>query len=217
MCCLVGYGVDAVNPYLAMDTLVRMNRDNLIAGELSDKQVLDNYKHAIDGGLLKVMSKMGISTLASYKGAQIFEALGVDNSVIDRCFAGTASRIKGITFDYIAQDAFSLHERGFPTRDTIKPKGLPESGEYHWRDGGDTHVNEPSAIANMQDAVRNKNEKAYEAYSKKEYEAIKHCTLRGLLDFDFSNSTPVPIDQVEPWTEIVRRFVTGAISRTFCY
>ncbi|OWB54840.1 hypothetical protein B5S28_g699 [[Candida] boidinii] len=212
MCCLVGYGVDAVNPYLAMDTLVRMNRDNLIAGELSDKEVLDNYKHAIDGGLLKVMSKMGISTLASYKGAQIFEALGVDNSVIDRCFAGTASRIKGITFDYIAQDAFSLHERGFPTRDTIKPKGLPESGEYHWRDGGDTHVNEPSAIANMQDAVRNKNEKAYEAYSKKEYEAIKHCTLRGLLDFDFSNSTPVPIDQVEPWTEIVRRFVTGAMS-----
>ncbi|CDK29824.1 unnamed protein product [Kuraishia capsulata CBS 1993] len=212
LCVLLGYGADAINPYLALDTLVRMNAEGLIREELSDKQVIDNYKHSVDGGILKVMSKMGISTLASYKGAQIFEALGVDNSVVDRCFAGTASRIKGVTFEYIAQDAFSLHERGFPSRDTIKPVGLAESGEYHWRDGGEAHVNEPSAIANIQDAVRNKNERAYEAYSKKEYDAIKHCTLRGLLDFEFESSTPVPIDQVEPWTEIVRRFVTGAMS-----
>ncbi|KAG7821844.1 hypothetical protein KL928_000319 [Ogataea angusta] len=212
ICCLVGYGADAINPYLAMETLVKLNSENLLAGDLTDKQVLENYKHAIDDGLLKVMSKMGISTLASYKGAQIFEALGVDNSVIDRCFAGTASRIKGITFEYIAQDAFSMHEKGFPSRATVLPKGLPESGEYHWRDGGDAHVNEPAAVANIQDAVRNKNEKAYDAYSKKEYDAIKNCTLRGLLDFDFANSTPVPIDQVEPWTEIVRRFCTGAMS-----
>ena len=149
---------------------------------------------------------MGISTLASYKGAQIFEALGIDNSVIDRCFAGTASRIKGITFEYIAQDAFTLHERGYPSRETIKPVGLPETGEYHWRDGGDAHINDPAAIASLQDAVRNKNERAYEAYAKKENEAVRNCTLRGLLDFDFESSSEVPIDQVEPWTEIVRRF-----------
>lgn len=211
-CCLVGYGVDAVNPYLALDTLVKLNNEGLITGGKPNKVILDNFKHGIDDGILKVMSKMGISTLASYKGAQIFEALGVDNSVIDRCFSGTASRIKGITFEYIAQDAFSLHERGYPSRDTVTVKGLPESGEYNWRDGGEAHINEPSAVANIQDAVRNKNEKAYNAYSKKEYDAIKNCTLRGLLDFDFEASTPVPIDQVEPWTEIVRRFCTGAMS-----
>lgn len=211
--CLVGYGVDGINPYLAIETLVRMKDEGLLSNEKLTKDIIiSNYRKAIDAGVLKVMSKMGISTLASYKGAQIFEALGVDNSVVDRCFAGTASRIKGVTFEYIAQDAFTMHERGFPNRDTVKPLGLPETGEYNWRDGGDAHINDPAAIASMQDAVKNKNEKAYEAYSKKEYEAIKNCTLRGLLDFDFENSNSVPIDQVEPWTEIVRRFFTGAMS-----
>lgn len=212
MCVLVGYGADAINPYLAIETLLKMNREGLLKQQLDDKTIVENYKHSIDGGILKVMSKMGISTLASYKGAQIFEALGIDNSVVDKCFTGTASRIKGITFDYIAEDAFTIHERGFPSRLTIKPEGLPESGEYHYRDGGDAHMNTPVAIANIQDAVRNKNEKAYETYSKNEYEATKNCTLRGLLDFDFDNSQAIPIDQVEPWTEIVRRFVTGAMS-----
>ena len=212
-CCLVGYGIDGINPYLAIETLIRMREENLLKNEaLTPEKIIHNYKDAIDHGILKVMSKMGISTLASYKGAQIFEALGIDNSVIDRCFAGTASRIKGVTFEYIAQDAFSMHERGFPSRDTIKPVGLPETGEYHWRDGGDAHVNEPAAIASLQDAVKNKNERAYEAYCKKEHEAIRNCTLRGLLDFDVDASTSVPIDQVEPWTEIVRRFFTGAMS-----
>ncbi|GMM37972.1 glutamate synthase (NADH) [Saccharomycopsis crataegensis] len=213
MCVLLGYGADAINPYLAIETLLRMNHQGLIREEnISDEKLIDNYIHSIDGGILKVMSKMGISTLASYKGAQIFEALGVDNSVIDKCFNGTASRIKGVTFEYIAQDAFTLHERAYPTRDTVKNEQLVETGEYHWRDGGDPHVNEPAAIANIQDAVRNKNERAYAAYSKKEYDAIKNCTLRGLLDFDFSGNKPVPIEQVEPWTEIVRRFCTGAMS-----
>ena len=167
-CCLVGYGADGINPYLAMETLVRMKQQGLLKNEaLTEEKIISNYKSSIDAGILKVMSKMGISTLASYKGAQIFEALGIDNSVIDRCFAGTASRIKGITFEYIAQDAFTLHERGYPSRETIKPVGLPETGEYHWRDGGDAHINDPAAIASLQDAVRNKNERAYEAYAKR--------------------------------------------------
>ncbi|KAF8004185.1 hypothetical protein HF325_001633 [Metschnikowia pulcherrima] len=212
VCCLVGYGADGVNPYLAIETLCKMRDEGLLKVDFSDSKMFANYKEAVDAGILKVMSKMGISTLASYKGAQIFEALGVDNSVIDRCFVGTASRIKGITFEYIAQDAFSLHEAGYPSRDTVKPVALPETGEYHWRDGGEKKVNDPAAIALIQDAVRNKNEKAYEAYLKKEYEAIKSCTLRGLLDFDYEQTQPVPIDQVEPWTEIVRRFFTGAMS-----
>ena len=212
MCVLLGYGVDAVCPYLAMECILKMNREKLIRKKLSDDKVIENYKYSCDGGILKVMSKMGISTLQSYKGAQIFEALGIDDSVVDRCFTGTASRIKGITFELIAQDAFAFHEKGFPSRDIQTVPGLAESGEYHWRDGGEPHINDPVSIANIQDAVRTKNDKSYEAYSMAEYEQIKNCTLRGMLDFNFDDRAPVPIDQVEPWTEIVRRFVTGAMS-----
>ncbi|KAK3387673.1 putative glutamate synthase [Podospora didyma] len=212
MCVLLGYGADAINPYLAMECILKLNKEKLIKKKLSDDDLIHNYKHSCDGGILKVMSKMGISTLASYKGAQIFEALGVDDTVVDRCFKGTATRIKGITFDVIAEDAFRFHERGFPSRATVSVPGLPESGEYHWRDGGEAHINDPTSIANIQDAVRTKNDKSYEAYSRSEYEQIKACTLRGMLDFKFEDCTPVPIDQVEPWTEIVRRFCTGAMS-----
>jgi glutamate synthase (NADH) len=212
MCVLVGYGADAINPYLAMECILKMNREKLIRKKLTDKQIIDNYKGSCDGGILKVMSKMGISTLQSYKGAQIFEALGVDDSVVNRCFSGTATRIKGMTFELIAQDAFAFHDKGFPSRHIRQVPGLAESGEYHWRDGGEPHINDPVAIANIQDAVRTKNDKSYEAYAVSEYERIKDCTLRGLLDFDFDERVSVPIDQVEPWTEIVRRFVTGAMS-----
>ncbi|KAL8906455.1 MAG: hypothetical protein Q9171_006267 [Xanthocarpia ochracea] len=212
MCVLLGYGADAICPYLALECILKMNREKLIRKKLSDDALIQNYKHSCDGGILKVMSKMGISTLQSYKGAQIFEALGVDDSVVDRCFTGTATRIKGMTFELIAQDAFAFHEKGFPTRDIVSIPGLAESGEYHWRDGGEPHINDPTSIANIQDAVRTKNDKSYEAYSMSEYEQIKNCTLRGMLDFNFDDRTPVPIEQVEPWTEIVRRFVTGAMS-----
>ncbi|KAI9716892.1 MAG: glutamate synthase [NADH] [Candelaria pacifica] len=212
MCVLLGYGADAICPYLAMECIMKMNREKLIRKQLTNEQLIENYKYSCDGGILKVMSKMGISTLQSYKGAQIFEALGVDDAVIDRCFTGTATRIKGLTFDLIAQDAFAFHEKGFPSRHIVEVPGLAESGEYHWRDGGEPHINHPTAIANIQDAVRTKNDKSYEAYSMAEYEQIKNCTLRGMLDFSFDERTPVPIDQVEPWTEIVRRFVTGAMS-----
>jgi len=212
MSVLLGYGVDAICPYLAMECILKMNREKLIRKELSDEKIIQNYKYSCDGGVLKVMSKMGISTLQSYKGAQIFEALGVDDEVVDRCFTGTATRIKGMTFELIAQDAFAFHEKGFPTRNIHNIPGLAESGEYHWRDGGEPHINDPVAIANIQDAVRTKNDKSYEAYSLASYEQIKNCTLRGMLDFSFDERISVPIDQVEPWPEIVRRFVTGAMS-----
>lgn len=212
MCVLVGYGADAVCPYLAIECILKMHREGLIRKKVASKQLIDNYKHSVDGGILKVMSKMGISTLQSYKGAQVFEALGIDDSVIDRCFTGTVSRIKGMTFDLIAQDCLALHDKGYPSRPIVEIPGLSETGEYHWRDGGEPHINDPASIASIQDAVRTKNDKSYEAYSRSEYEQIKNCTLRGLLDFDFDQTTAIPIDQVEPWTEIVRRFVTGAMS-----
>ena len=222
--CLLGYGADAVYPYLMMETLVKMNNQDMVRNANNDDMTLDNdtllenYIHAIDKGIMKNMARMGISTLTSYKGAQIFEALGLDNSVVDVCFAGTASRIKGATFEYLAQDAFSLHFKGFGGRSPYgyecisRSLNLPESGEYHWRDGGVKHVNDPTAIASLQDSVRNKNENAWEMYVKKEMEAVRSCTLRGLLDLDYENSTAIPLDQVEPWTEIVRRFCTGAMS-----
>jgi glutamate synthase (NADPH/NADH) len=212
MCVLIGYGADAVCPYLAIECILKMHREKLIRKKLTSDQLIDNYRHSVDGGILKVMSKMGISTLPSYKAAQIFEILGIDDKVVDRCFTGTASRIKGITFEFIAEEAFAFHEKGWPTIQIQEISGLAETGEYHWRDGGEAHVNDPVSIANIQDAVRNKNSKSYEAYARSEYEQIKNCTLRGLLDFDFDQRTEIPIETVEPWTEIVRRFVTGAMS-----
>ncbi|RHZ49162.1 hypothetical protein Glove_529g38 [Diversispora epigaea] len=212
VCVLLGYGADAICPYLILEIILKLKRENALKSELPIEKIISNYKSAINNGILKVMSKMGISTLQSYKGAQIFEALGIDESVIARCFAGTASRIKGTTFHILALDALAFHEQGYPTRDTIMPPGLPEAGEFHWRDGGEPHINDPKGIANLQDAVRSKNQLSYEAYSKNAHEQIKNCTLRGLLDFDFENSKPIPIDQVEPWTSIVKRFCTGAMS-----
>ncbi|KAF8654066.1 hypothetical protein AX16_003599 [Volvariella volvacea WC 439] len=212
ICCLVGYGADAVCPWLMMETIHKLGREGLIKDDKPVERVMENYRHSIDNGILKVMSKMGISTLQSYKGAQIFEILGLHSEVVERCFTGTASRVQGATFDLLAMDAFELHERGWPTRETILPPGMPESGEYHWRDGGEAHINDPVGIANLQDAVREKNQAAYDAYARNANEQTKAVHLRGLLEFRYENTTPIPIEQVEPWNEIVRRFVTGAMS-----
>ncbi|KAI8338965.1 hypothetical protein BC941DRAFT_469147 [Chlamydoabsidia padenii] len=211
-CVLVGYGADAVCPYLAMEAMMKLVRENAVHDGLTAEKLVYNFKKGIDNGIMKVMSKMGISTLASYKGAQIFEALGVDDTVISRCFAGTASRIKGVTFDIFALDALTLHEQGYPSRNTVGPLALPESGEYHWRNGGEPHIAEPATIANLQDAVRAKNQSSYDAYSRHSYEAIKKCTLRGMLEFDYSQRKEIPVEQVESWDKIVKRFVTGAMS-----
>jgi glutamate synthase (NADPH/NADH) len=171
-----------------------------------------NYIKAVNNGIKKVMSKMGISTLQSYKGAQIFEALGLDTPVIDKCFAGTASRIRGSGFDILATDALTLHAMAFPLRSAVIPKLLPDPGEYHWRKGAESHINHPSTVAALQDAVRRKNQTAYDAYADEISKEIRRSALRGLLDFKFEEVSPVPIDQVEPWTSIVKRFVTGAMS-----
>ncbi|KAF7311548.1 Glutamate synthase [Mycena kentingensis (nom. inval.)] len=193
-------------------TIHKLARERLAKNNLSVTDLMDNYRHSVDNGILKVMSKMGISTLQSYKGAQIFEILGLHSEVVDRCFIGTASRVQGATFDLLAMDAFELHERGWPSRETVIPPGMPESGEYHWRDGGEAHINDPSGLANLQDAVREKNQSAYNAYSRNANEQTRSVHLRGLLDFRYDNATAIPIEQVEPWNEIVRRFVTGAMS-----
>ncbi|KAF9239590.1 NADPH-dependent glutamate synthase [Melanogaster broomeanus] len=199
LCVLVGYGADAVCPWLMLETIHKVGREGLIkGGDKTVKDLITNYQYSIDNGILKVMSKMGISTLQSYKGAQIFEALGLHSEVVERCFTGTASRVQGATFDLLALDAFELHERGWPSRETILPPGMPESGERISID--------PAGLANLQDAVREKNQTAYDAYARNANEQTKSIHLRGLLDFRFENVTPIPIEQVEPWNEIVRRF-----------
>jgi glutamate synthase (NADPH/NADH) len=212
LCVLLGYGADGICPYLSIEAMLKLRREGLVSREVTEDELVDNYKHSVDNGILKVMSKMGISTLQSYKGAQIFEALGLAESVVDRCFAGTASRIQGATFELLAMDAFEYHERGYPSRDAVVPPGLPESGEYHWRDNGEAHINDPTGIAHLQDAVREKNQRSYDAYSANARNQVKSVTLRGLLDFDYSKGEEIPIEQVEPWHEIVRRFCTGAMS-----
>ncbi|KAJ3207129.1 glutamate synthase [NADH] [Dinochytrium kinnereticum] len=211
-CVLLGYGADAICPYLAYEAMMKLRREGILKPELTDEKIINNFIKASNDGIKKVMSKMGISTLQSYKGAQIFEALGLDASVISKCFNGTPSRIKGVGFDILAVDALAYHDAAWPSRDTISLNTLPEAGDYHWRDGGEAHINDPVSIANLQDAVRRKNTNAYETYSRQAYEQIKNCTLRGMLDFKFEAAKPIPIEEVEPWTNIVKRFCTGAMS-----
>ncbi|KAI0950465.1 glutamate synthase [NADH], variant 2 [Taiwanofungus camphoratus] len=212
LCVLLGYGADAICPWLAMECIHKVVREGLVKNNNTFNELLSNFRHSVDNGILKVMSKMGISTLQSYKGAQIFEALGLHTEVVEKCFTGTASRVQGATFDLLAMDSFEMHERGWPSRETILPPGMPESGDYHWRSGGEAHINDPAGIANLQDAVREKNQRAYDAYAQNANGQTRAVHLRGLLDFRFENATPIPIEQVEPWNEIVRRFVTGAMS-----
>ena len=212
ICVLLGYGADAICPWLAQEAVMKVHREGLSRVNKTPDELTANWRDATDHGIFKVMSKMGISTLQSYKGAQIFEALGLDNTVVDRCFAGTASRIRGSTFEVLAADALEMHEQAYPRRKTVSFSGLPETGDYHWRDGGEPHMNDPNCIASLQEATRTKNQAAWQAYTKATHEMSKATTLRGMLDFNFSKTRPIPVDQVEPWTEIAQRFCTGAMS-----
>ncbi|MEI8196400.1 MAG: glutamate synthase large subunit, partial [Phycisphaerae bacterium] len=213
-CMLVGYGADAINPYLAFETLQALRAQGKLDPKLeSDDKAIKLYIKAIGKGLLKVMSKMGISTLQSYKGAQIFEAVGLNSQVIDRCFAGTASRIEGIGFDVLAREALKRHQIGYPIRTESLPLPvLPNNGQFHWRKDGETHLFNPETISQLQQAARNNNREAYARYASYINDQAGHlATLRGLLKIKTVDS-PVPIDEVEPAQEIVKRFVTGAMS-----
>jgi len=219
-CTLVGFGVDAICPYLAIEAIWRLQVDGKIppksSGEFHSKdELVKKYFKASNYGMMKVLAKMGISTLASYKGAQIFEAVGLSSEVIDRCFTGTASRVEGATFEALASDALGLHEMAFPKR--APPKGsaesmaLPNRGDYHWRKGGELHLNDPLAIAKLQEAAKSNSASAYKEYSRRINELNKSCNLRGLLKFK-EVKEKVPLDEVEPASEIVKRFCTGAMS-----
>ncbi len=209
---LVGFGCDAVNPYLAYEALMLLRENDEELAEQPAGEVIDHYIKAMNKGLLKVMSKMGISTLASYKGAQIFEAVGLRSEVIDRAFVGTASRLQGAGFDVIAAEAVRRHAIGFPQREDLRSDRLPNPGEYHWRADGERHGFSPATIAQLQQAARHNSAAAYEQFSRLINEDARHrCTLRGLLRLK-QDQTPIPPDEVEPAKEIVKRFRSGAMS-----
>ncbi|KAM7272776.1 hypothetical protein ACFE04_027439 [Oxalis oulophora] len=215
-CTLVGFGADAICPYLAIEAIWRLQVDGKIPpksnGQFQSKdELVKKYFKASNYGMMKVLAKMGISTLASYKGAQIFEALGLSSEVIEKCFAGTPSRVEGATFEMLASDALHLHDLGFPSRIFAEPLALPNPGEYHWRKGGEIHLNDPLAISKLQEAARTNSVAAYKEYSKRIQELNKSCNLRGLLKFK-DVEMKVPLDEVEPASEIVKRFCTGAMS-----
>jgi len=210
-CMLVGYGADAVNPYMAFDVIRQMRDDGEVDPSLTDEAICARYLHAVAYGMRKVFGKMGISTLESYKGAQIFEAVGLSNDVIERCFTGTPSRIGGAGFRELAEEAERRHERGFPPEPAIAKVDLINPGYYQWRSGGEKHMWDPESIALLQHATRFGDEDAYRAFADRQHDQSRNqATLRGLLKFKAGR--PVPLDEVEPASEIVKRFATGAMS-----
>ncbi|MHC4434947.1 MAG: glutamate synthase central domain-containing protein, partial [Planctomycetota bacterium] len=209
-CLLCGYGASAINPYLAFESLDELHRRGELPGEIESIQIADNYIAAIKKGILKTMSKMGISTLRSYHGAQLFEAIGLSRSLVDEYFTGTSSRIEGVALEEIAQEALARHESAFGER----PHGSLEldfGGEYHFRQTGEQHLWNPTTVSRLQHAVTNDDATAYADYAEAvNDQSRKLCTLRGL--FEFTGGESISLDEVEPADEIVKRFCTGAMS-----
>jgi len=206
---LIGYGCGAVNPYLVFETFEEMIAKKLLVG-VDFKTACKNYIKAATKGVVKVASKIGISTLQSYRGAQIFEAIGLNRSVVDKYFSWTATRIEGADLDTIAQEAIIRHNHAFPTR-AVNEQTLDVGGEYQWRSGGEPHLLSPEAIHTLQKAVQTSNYDLYKKYAALVNEQSKqYFTLRGLLDFKQRES--IPIEEVESTAQIMKRFKTGAMS-----
>jgi len=207
---LAGYGAEAVHPYLAMETLVAIHKD--LPGDLSADKAIYNYIKAIGKGLSKIMSKMGVSTYMSYCGAQLFEAIGLNSETIDKYFTGTPSRVEGIGVFEIAEEAIRMHRAAFGS-DPLLATMLDAGGEYAWRTRGEEHMWTPDAIAKLQHSTRANNFNTYKEYAQIINDQNKrHMTLRGLFEFKVDPAKAIPLEEVEPASEIVKRFATGAMS-----
>jgi glutamate synthase (ferredoxin) len=206
---LIGYGCSAINPYLAFETIDDMIREDLLP-DIDHKTACKNFVKAASKGVIKVMSKMGISAIQSYRGAQVFEAVGLRQDVIDHYFTWTPSRIGGIGLDVIAQEVLIRHHAAYPERQ-VNGHVLPAGGQYQWRDDGEYHLFNPETIHRLQKAVRTGSYAVFKEYANLVNDQSKNfCTLRGLLDFKFGD--PVPIEEVEPAESIMKRFKSGAMS-----
>ena len=207
--CLIGYGADAVNPYLAFETLEDMIRQGMLTG-IDAATARAQFVKGVVKGVVKTMAKMGISTIQSYRGAQIFEAVGLHSSVIERHFTWTTSRIEGMNLREMEAELMSRHGAAFQKR-AVAPRTLEPGGAYQWRKEGEEHLFNPLSIHALQKAARNNDYAQFKLFSSLINEqSVKHLTLRGLLEF--REAEPVPIDEVEPVEKIVRRFKTGAMS-----
>jgi glutamate synthase (ferredoxin) len=210
MCLLIGYGAGAVNPWVAFETLDDMIRQGILTG-IDHAKAVRNYIKALNKGILKVMAKMGISTLQSYCGAQIFEAVGLNRDLVDRYFTGTASRVSGIGLDVIAEEASRRHARAFPER-PVGAADLDWGGEYQWRRDGEHHMVNPDMIARLQHSTRSGSYTLFKEYTRLcDDQSRRLATLRGLMELEEA-ATPIPIEEVEPVEAILRRFATGAMS-----
>jgi glutamate synthase (NADPH/NADH) large chain len=206
---LIGFGAAAINPYLALDLVTELVAQGRVAGP--PEAAIARYLHALDEGLLKVMSKMGISTVQSYRGAQLFEAVGLDSTMIERHFTGTPSRIGGVGLGELGREALARHDRGFGAASHAIADDLPVGGLYQWRRRGEPHKWNPATVATLQAAVRLVDRDRFKEFERLcDGEDESAITLRGLLEL--APTTAIPVDEVEPVASIVKRFVTGAMS-----
>ncbi len=209
--CLIGFGATAINPYLALSTINDLKETNKLHTDLDSKQLIKNYIKAVNDGLLKVFSKMGISTLQSYQGAQIFEIIGLNKAVVDQYFTGATSRIEGMGIDEIAKEVLAKHHFSF-TKKTQPIERLPIGGVYEWKRKGEFHLFNPQTIHLLQHATRMNDYTTFKKYSKVvNDQGEKACTLRSLFQFK-PNRPSISIDEVEPAESIYKRFATGAMS-----
>ena len=210
---LIGYGAAAVNPYLAMETAEDLVLQGVITGITPEKAVRNLIK-SLGKGVLKVMSKMGISTIASYTGAQVFEAIGLSQELVDEYFVGTTSRLGGVNLDVIAQETIARHHIAYPPGGAIPgTKRLPIGGEYQWRREGEPHLFDPETVFTLQHSTRNKRYDVFKRYTDRvNDQSTRLMTLRGLFGFNEGVRPAISIDEVEPASEIIKRFSTGAMS-----
>lgn len=207
---LIGYGCGAINPYLAYETLDDMIRQGLLR-DMDHKTAVKNYTKAVTKGVVKVTSKMGISTIQSYRGAQIFEAIGLSNAVIDKYFTWTSSRVGGVGMEQLAREVQLRHSHAFPTRQ-VNGHTLEVGGHYQWRADGELHLFNPQTVHKLQKAVRSGDYGVFKEYSRLVDDQLRdHYTLRGLLELKLAD-TPVPLEEVESVETIMRRFKSGAMS-----
>jgi len=207
---LFGYGASAVNPYMINELIQHQVKENIITN-IPVEKAIDNFNKAIAKGVLKIMNKIGISTLLSYRASQIFEILGLKSDFTNEYFPNTPSRIEGVGLYEIEKEIYLRHRNAFPATDIAESKELNIGGDYRWRRNAERHMFNPTTVSKLQQAVRSNSYETYGVYAKAINEQSKNLmTLRGLLEFN--NFDPIPIDEVEPWTEIVKRFKTGAMS-----
>jgi glutamate synthase (ferredoxin) len=207
---LFGYGASAVNPYM-VNEIIRMQVKEGFITDMDEQKAVDNFNTAIGKGLLKVMNKIGISTLHSYRGSQIFEIVGFSSQFVEKYFPYTASRIEGIGLYEIEKEIDQRYKQAYPDNQINKNLGLNVGGDYRWRRNGERHLFNPTTVSKLQQAVRLSDQASYDVYAKAINEQAENLmTIRGLFQFD--NLDPIPLEEVEDWTEIVKRFKTGAMS-----